>query len=114
MSRRLGYLMDSEFYGSDYYIDRIERELSTLTVDDVNAAIKKYLNPDNIKIAVVVDEGKGQEFYSALASNTPSPIKYASPVSQNILDQDKLIEVFPLSVNKAKSKVVSAKDLFER
>ncbi|HEY6191857.1 MAG TPA: pitrilysin family protein [Bacteroidota bacterium] len=114
MSRRLGYLMDSEFYGSDYYIDRIERELGTLTVEEVNAAIKKYLNPDNIKIAVVVDEGKGQEFYSALANNTPSPIKYASPVSQNILDQDKLIEVFPLSVNKAKSKVVSAKDLFER
>jgi zinc protease len=114
MSRRLGYLMDSEFYGSDYYIDRIERELSALTVDDVNAAIKKYLHPSDIKIAVVVDEGKGQDFYAALLNNTPSPIKYASPVSQNILDQDKQIEVFPLSVNKAKSKVVSAKDLFER
>lgn len=114
LSRRLGYLMDSQFYGSEYYIDRIERELNALTAEDVNAAIKKYLHPSDIKIAVVVDEGKGQEFYSALANNTPSPIKYASQVSQNILDQDKLIEVFPLPVNKAKSRVVAAKDLFER
>ncbi|HYQ85960.1 MAG TPA: pitrilysin family protein [Bacteroidota bacterium] len=114
LSRRLGYLMDSEFYGSDYYIDRIERELKALTADDVNASIRKYLHPNNIKIAVVVDEGKGQEFYSALSANTPSPIKYQSPVSQKILDEDKLISVFPLTVNKERSKVVGAKDLFEK
>ncbi len=114
MNRRLGYMMDSEFYGSDYYIDRIERELKTLTVDDVNAAIKKYLHPSDIKIAVVVDEGKGKEFLDAMTTNKPSPIKYQSPVSQSILDQDKLIEVFPLTVNVAKSKVVNAKELFEK
>ena len=114
LSRRLGYQMDSEFYGSDYYIDRIERELQTLTVDDVNTAIKKYLHPSDIKIAVVVDEGKGQDFLNAMMSNAPSPIKYQSPVSQNILDQDKLIEVFPFAINKEKSSVVNAKELFEK
>ena len=114
LSRRLGYQMDSEFYGTDYYIDRIERELKTLTVDDVNAAIKKYLHPGDIKLAVVVDEGKGQEFLNDLATNKPSPMKYSTTVAQKILDQDKLVDVFPLSVNKDGSKVVSAKDLFEK
>ncbi|MBI1807717.1 MAG: insulinase family protein [Ignavibacteria bacterium] len=114
MSRRLGYVMDSEFYGTDYFIDRIERELKALTVDDVNAAIKKYLHPSDIKITVVVDEDKGQQFLDALINNTPSPIKYGSPVSQNILDQDKRIEMFPLTVNKEKSKVMKVKELFEK
>ena len=114
LSRRLGYQMDSEFYGSDYFIDRIERELQTLTLDDVNAAIRKYLHPSDIKIAVVVNEGKGQEFLNAMMTNAPSPIKYQSPVSQSILDQDKLIEVFPLAINKEKSRVVNARDLFEK
>ena len=114
LNRRLGYFMDSEFYGTDYFIDRIERELKALTVDDVNSAIKKYLHSSDIKIAVVVDEGKGQAFYDALASNAPSPIKYASPVSQPILDQDKEIQVFLLTVNKSASKVINAKDLFEK
>ncbi len=114
INRRLGYKMDSEFYGTDYYIDRIERELKTLTVDEVNAAITKYLHPSDIKIAVVVDEGKGQQFFNAMVENTLSPIKYASSVPQNIQDEDKLITVFPLTVNEAKSKVVNAKELFEK
>lgn len=114
LNRRLGYQMDSEFYGTDYYIDRIEKELNLLTLDEVNAAIKKYLNPSDIKIAVVVDEGKGKDFLDAMVKNTPSPIKYPAPPAQNILDEDKQIEVFPMTVNTEKSKVVNAKDLFER
>ena len=114
LNRRLGYQMDSEFYGTDYFIDRIERELKSLTVDNVNAAIKKYLDANNLKIAVVVDEGKGQEFFNVLMSNTPSPIKHGAPKPQNILDQDKLIEVFPLKINKEKSRIVNVKELFEK
>jgi len=114
MDRRLGYLMDSEFYGTDYFIDRIDRELKTLTVADVNAAIKKYLNAENVKIAVVVDEGKGQEFFDALANNTPSPITYEAPRPQKILDEDEIIKTLKLNVNRAKSRVVQAKDLFEK
>jgi len=114
MNRRLGYLMDSEFYGTEYFIDRIEKELKTLTVADVNAAIKKYLNAENIKIAVVVDEGKGQEFFDAVANNVPSPITYEAPRPQKILDEDEIIKVLPININRAKSRVVQAKDLFEK
>jgi zinc protease len=114
LNRRLGYKMDSEFYGTDYYIDRIDRELKKLTVNDVNAAIKKYLATNNMKLAAVVDDGKGNDFLDGLVANKPSSIKYASPVPQNILDQDKTIEVFPLTINSAKSKIVNAKDLFEK
>jgi zinc protease len=114
ISRRLGYQMDSEFYGTDYFIDRIDKELRAMTVDDVNAAIKKYLHPGDIKIAVVVDEGKGKDLLDGMIANAPSPIKYSSPVSQPILDQDKLIQDFPLTINKEQSKVVGAKELFEK
>ncbi len=114
MSRRLGYQMDSEFYGTDYYIDAIVKELNSLTLDDVNSAIKKYLHPSDIKIAVVVDEGKGKQFLDDLTNNTPSPITYDAAKPQNILDQDKLIQVFPLTVNASKSVVVNAKELFEK
>lgn len=114
LNRRLGYLMDSEFYGTEYFIDRIEKELKQLTADDVNKAIKKYLQDKNLKVAIVVDEGKGSAFLDAMANNAKSPIRYASPVSQTILDQDTIIEVYPLKVNKQTSKVIHAKDLFEK
>lgn len=113
MSRRLGYKMDSEFYGTDYFIDRIEKELNKLTVNDVNKAIKKYLNDKNLKLAVVVDEGKGKEFLDGLTANTASPITYSAKPDQAILDQDKSIEVLPIKINAVKSKVVKASELFE-
>ncbi len=112
--RRLGYVMDSEFYGTPYYIDRIASELKTLTAADVNAAVKKYLSPDNLRIAVVVDAGAGTAFFDNLANNVPSPMAYEAPKPQAVLDTDKVIEVFPLKVNRAKSRVVEAKDLFEK
>lgn len=113
-NRRLGYLMDSEFYGTPYFIDRIEQELKTLTVEEVNAAVRKHLSPDDIRIAVVVDAGMGAGFFEALSNNSPSPVTYESPKPQEILDEDRIIEAYPLKVNRAKSRVVDAKDLFEK
>jgi zinc protease len=111
-SRRLGYQMDSEFYGTEFFIDKLEKELSVLRLADVNNVIKKYLSATNIKVAVVCNDAKSLQ--DAMFNNGPSPIKYASPVSQKILDEDKVIEVFPLEINKDKSKIVSSKELFEK
>jgi zinc protease len=111
-SRRLGYQMDSEFYGTEFFIDKIEKELKVLRLADVNNAIKKYLNSTNIKVAVVCNDAKTLQ--DAMFSNAPSHIKYASPVAQKILDEDKIIEVFPLEINKEKSKIVPVKELFEK
>jgi zinc protease len=111
LDRRLGYKMDSEFYGSEYYIDRVEKELKTMTVADVNRAIKKYISPKNLKVAVVAEDAAG--LMDKMVKNEPSPIKYQSPVAQKILDEDKAISGLPLSINKEKSKVVPVENLFE-
>lgn len=111
LDRRLGYKMDSEFYGTDYYIDRIDKELKTLKREEVNAAVKKYIDPSNMKIAIVSDDAQGLR--EKMISDAPSPIKYNSPVAQKILDEDKVIATMPLNINKEKSKVVPAKELFE-
>ena len=111
LDRRLGYKMDSEFYGTEYFIERIEKELKTLTVADVNAAVKKYIDPKNLKVAIVSNDAKG--LMEAMLTNAPSPIKYNSPVGQRIQDEDKMISIHPLSVNKAKTKIVPVDQLFE-
>ncbi len=111
LDRRLGYKMDSEFYGTDYYIDRIEKELKTMTVDDVNNAIKKYISPKNLKVAIVSSDAQG--LLTKMLANDPSPIKYNSPVAQRIMNDDKTIATLPLGINKEKSRVVPVEQLFE-
>jgi zinc protease len=112
LDRRLGYAMDSEFYGvqGDYFAN-IDRELKSLTVDDVNRAIKRHLSSSNLKVALVTENGEALK--EALLSNTESPITYASPVSERILEEDKIIARFPLQVNAAETRVVPVSMLFE-
>ena len=111
LDRRLGYKMDSEFYGTDDYVDRIDKELKTLTLADVNTAIKKYIDPRNLKVAIVADNV--QSLKEAILTNAPSPMTYASSVSERILAEDKVISVLPLGINKAKTRVIPVSMLFE-
>ncbi len=112
LDRRLGYKMDSEFYGmSGDYIERIERELNTLTVGDVNRAVKKHISPTNLKVAVVANDAKS--LMDKMLSNAPSSITYQAPVSPEIAEDDKVITSFPLGLNKAKARVVPVDQLFE-
>jgi zinc protease len=111
LDRRLGYRMDSEFYGTEDYIERIDRELKTLTAADVNRAIKKYISPTNLKVAIVANDGKG--LMDAILTNAPSPIVYQSPVSESILKDDMTIATYPLQVNTKKTKLIPVQQLFE-
>ncbi|MGA7162245.1 MAG: pitrilysin family protein [Bacteroidota bacterium] len=112
-SRRLGYVMDSQFYGIPYYVDYVAQQLSALTVDEVNAAIKKHLQAKNYYLSIVAkDAGPLKE---ALLSNAPSPIQYNNPnVPAEILEQDKVIQSLTVNINKEKFRIVPSSELFEK
>jgi zinc protease len=112
-SRRLGYTMDSEFYGIPYYVDYVANQLAELTVDDVNAAIKKHLQAKNYYLSIVAKDA--EPLRTALLANTPSPIQYNNPnVPAEILEQDKSIQVLPIDINKEKFRIVPSSELFEK
>lgn len=112
LSRRLGYKMDSKFYGIGDFIDKVEYELSKLTVDDVNAAIKRHLQYKNIKVAIVTNNAENLK--EDLLTNKVSPIHYPKKeIPEDILAEDKIIESYPLKINKEKLQIVPAKTLFE-
>jgi zinc protease len=112
LDRRLGYAMDSEFYGvqGDYF-EKIDRELKALTVEDVNRAIKRHISATNLKVALVTENGEALK--EAMLKNAESPITYTSPVSERILEEDKTIARLPLKINAAKTRVVPVNMLFE-
>jgi zinc protease len=113
LSRRLGYRMDSEFYGTEFFIDRIQQALPRLKVEDVNAAIKRHLNAAGMAVAIVTD--KAGEVKETLLSGKPTPITYQTPTtSEDLLKEDKEIEAFPLPLNKERIRVVPVKEMFER
>lgn len=111
-SEQLGYALDDLFYGlSQPYLEQIRTRVASLKVEEVNAAIKKYLNNQNMIIAVVTQDAAS--FQKALVENTASPIQYESPKPEEILEEDKQIMVYPLSIAKEKVTVVPVENIFK-
>jgi zinc protease len=113
-SRRLGYAMDGAFYGTKSLVDELEDRLARMTVDDVNAAVKRHLSAENLDLAVVADPERAPAFVDALASNAPSPITYETETKPEVLAEDRAIAVLRLPVDRARCRIVPAESMFER
>ncbi|HEY4593494.1 MAG TPA: pitrilysin family protein [Thermoanaerobaculia bacterium] len=107
---RLGYAMDSKFYGMPYYIDEIQARLPKLTVADVNAAIKKYLSTDNYQAVMVT--ANAQQLKETLQKDEPSPKTYNSQMDPKVTEADKVI--VPLKVQPTKIDVVPVAEVFQK
>ncbi len=109
---RLGYAIDDRFYGmTGSHLELFRKMMNELTLEDVNAAIRKYLQYDNMQIAVVTKDAAA--FKEALVSDAPSPITSATPKPESVLTEDKAISVFPLQVPADNVKVLRVDDLFK-
>ena len=109
-SRRLGYAMDSRFYGTDFFIDEIRSRLMALTVDDVNAAVQRHLQADNLAIAIVTSDAEA--FRDGLLSGEPPAITYNTEVSEDILAEDEAIKSYELPINEDRIRIVPVEEMF--
>lgn len=101
-SERLGYLLDSKFYGRENYLAELDTLLGKVTLEEVNKAIKKYWQTDNMFVTIVTDTGEAQPLAESLRNNTPSPMSYSnlvkSGLSEALLMEDKAVETFSLNI----------------
>ncbi|MBM42239.1 MAG: peptidase M16 [Acidobacteria bacterium] len=111
-SRRLGYAMDSRFYGTDFFVDEIRSRLMELTVEDVNAAVRRHLQADHLAIAIVTSDAEG--FRDVLLSDEPPSITYNTEVSDDILGEDEAIKGYELSINTERIRIVPVEEMFKR
>jgi zinc protease len=108
----LGYALDSRFYGIPTFTDYVRDKLAALTLDDVNRVIKKHLTADNVKVIVVTNDAEG--FAKTAVENGPSPITYPSPMSKEILDEDKQIQAYKLNLSPKKVEVIPVDQVFQK
>ncbi len=112
-SRRLGYAMDGAFYGGKSLVDELAERLPRMTVDDVNAAVRRHFSPENLSLAVIADAAGAEAFVEALASNAPSPIVYPTTTKSEVLAEDREIAVEALPIDPDRCRIVPAAVMFE-
>ncbi len=108
---RLGYALDSRYYGTPEYTSYMRERLSKLTLADVNGAIKRYLAPGQMRVVIITKDAEGLR--DAIVKGTPSPIKYNSPKPDDIMAEDKIIETYKVPVTAAQVSVVPAEQVFQ-
>jgi zinc protease len=101
-SGMLGYLMDSRFYGRQDYLKELGVLLAKLTLDDVNKAIKKFWQIQNLYITIITEEGEAGPLKESLLKNAPSPMSYSNLVKEglpkDVLLEDEQVSAFPLNI----------------
>ncbi len=107
---RLGFQMDSAFYGTPYFIDEVDSRLKSMKLADVNAAIRKYFTTDNYTAVIVTDNAA--QLKDALQKDAPSTKTYGSPVPPDTAEADKI--VLPLAVKPTSVEIVPAADLYKK
>jgi zinc protease len=111
---RLGYAIDDRFYGleGEGHLARFRRMMDEITLQDVNAAIKRHWQYDNLKIAIVT--GDAQAMREVLARGEPTPITYPTPKPAAILEEDRIIEAWPLNLSEERMATIPVAEAFER
>jgi zinc protease len=114
-TEQLGYIMDSRFYGREDYIKEMDQLLAKLTKEDVDNAVKKYLQVENMYVTIVTDQSEVEALANALKNNESSPMSYSNLVKENlpaeILSEDEEVANYKLNINSVK--ITNSADTFK-
>jgi zinc protease len=109
--QRLGNRLDELFYGlNGPYLETLCGQLQRLTRDEVNAAIKRHIDPRRLQIAIVAPNAAA--LAAVLASDAASPITYDSEKPAEVLEEDKLIAVHPVGLSREHIQIVEVSQIF--
>jgi zinc protease len=109
-SGSLGYALDSGYYQIPGFGEFLKSELAKLTVEKVNAAIKKHLKSNRMRVVIVTKDADGLK--EAILSGKPSPISYNSPKPDDIIAEDKIIEKYEIPTKAEWVKTVPVESVF--
>jgi len=107
----LGYALDSRYYRIGNFNEYMKTSLSKLTLADVNAAIKKHLTSNKMRVVMVTKDAEGLK--KEIVENKPGMISYASPKPADVLAEDKIIGTFPIPVKAADITITSVDKVFQ-
>ena len=114
-AQQLGWLMDSRFYGRTNYLAELDALLEKTTLEQVNAALRKHWQTENMFVTIVTDVSEAQPLAESLINNTASPMSYSnllkSGLPPDILAEDEEVASYPLNIKKVN--IVQSADTFK-
>jgi len=108
---RLGYALDSWWFGIPEYTEYMRGRYAKLTRDDVNQAIKKYLSATNLSLVYITKDAEGLR--DQLLKDEPSSIRYDAPKPE-LAEEDKVIGSYKLNIKPENVKITPVDQVFAK
>ena len=108
-NQRLGYALDSWWFGIPEYTEFMRSQYAKLTRDDVNRAIKKYFSAKDLEVVIVTKDGQGLR--DQLMADAFSQIQYDAPKPE-LADEDKVIGAYKLNI--ASIRITPVEEIFAK
>ena len=113
IGRRLGYAVDDVFYGISKpgFLQSLKPAIDKVTPEQVNAAIKKHLQDENLYLVIITKDAAGLK--QKLLSAQPTSITYAGDRPAALLEEDKVVAAWPIKVREADITIVPIEKVFQ-
>ena len=110
--QRLGYALDSWWFGMPEYTKAMRDQYAKLTRADVNRVIKKYLSAKNLSIVYITKDAAGLK--QQLLADAPSSIAYDAPKPADIVAEDKVIGAYKLNLKPENVRITPVEEVFAK
>jgi zinc protease len=94
------------------FTETMRTALASLTVGQVNAAIRRHWSATDLSVVVVTKDAAGLK--QKLESNSPSPIRYDGERPAALLEEDTRVGALPLPIKPGSVRITPVGDVFAR
>jgi len=108
--RRLAFAVEAAATRTPNPLEHLPKTLPALTVEEVNAAIAKHVQPENLKIVAV--SGEAKSLVQQLIEENPTPIVYANGIQPSADQAARDSEVAGKSLQITEANSAYAKGIF--
>jgi zinc protease len=109
--RVLGYAMDSDYYQIPEFTQYVKQGLAALTLEEVNAVIKRHLQEDNMQFVFIAKDAKDMK--KRLVSEQESAMEYNSEKDEALLKQDAMLKNYKLNIQAKDVEIVPVDKVFD-
>lgn len=109
---RVGAALDDRWFGTPEYVSYVQGALAGLTRDEVNAAVRRHLSPDDLAVVAVTRDGRA--LADALRAEAPSTVLYEADQPAALLDEDRRIGALRLGLAPEAIRITPVADVFAR
>jgi zinc protease len=110
--QQIGYALDSRWYGIPDFTDYMRQQLRALTLDQVNAAIRKHLSSGTLTVVCITQDA--ETLQNALVSDAFSGIEYDGEKPPALLEEDKVIGALKLAIPADHVTITPVNEVFAR